>query len=419
MGYAQSVCAVGYDALTDYRNSWGEGGQVGKLGKLLAEPLYLGLVVVGVVETTARAVCAFVIRGVFFVGCHIPSHWVDSHLDDVQNAYEWVRDSALSCGKATGASALSLKNNLYADLLDAGAQMLTVKAYAEKHLVSDVDINHIDKCAFARPFMLPLLKAVTEWRNDFIDTKTREIVRSTKVFKQICAVPLYLGVAAVSTCETLARLAYSVSLIALGLMIVCSVGITSVVKYVWGNIVPNQYGDRLITDITWLALDHQFGTSGSAVYSFTVMGAALLSLKDNFIKNADRVFEFGQMHNKKQIDQVMKACVTLAVGVGNFLTTVLPPVFESLLMMTEMAVKTFSYGIGFILVGFFKCEILKLGVGIVQVIGSPIAGITFGIYCLGEKFFDGGAGIALRAGQRALAAGKPYLSECFSLDSYY
>jgi hypothetical protein len=386
MSYAVSLSNAGYEALTDYRNRWAdEAGQVGKLGRLLVEPLYLGLVLAGAVETTARAVCALVLKGVFFVACHIPLPWqcVDNLLDDLQDCIDWIRDSALTCATATTASALSLKNNLtHSGSIDARAQCRSVEKIARRHFVSDVDNNH---SAFAKPFSLAVLKALTEWRNNF--THQGEIVRTTKVFKQISTIPLYLGVAVLGALEALARAVCAVAAYALLLPLL--------------PIVSSALGYRADDDANWIFYQ-SIGLGGSAVYSLGVTGAALISLKDTFMKNSDRVYEPGQMDHKRQIDfgfNMAWASVNFAktVSLGTLLFVVAPP-FAAFMGIVEMGRGVFTLNGAALAQGAFYFAV------------SPIGGFISIIRLIDD------AGPAL---PDALGAVSASFLECFYPSTYY
>jgi hypothetical protein len=396
--YAVSMCAVGYEALTNYRNS------AGTCGQLLVEPLYLGLALGGTVETAARLVVAVVIKGVFFVGCYIPLNCVDSRLDDVQQAFDWTRASILTCGSTTVASLLSSIHNLMStEPLDTDAQRQTVEKFAEKHLVNDVHFGIVR--ASAKPFSLAILKAITTWRNDFIDEKTREVFRSTKIFKQICAVPLYMGVAVLGHLESTARAAYSVAIVALLIAVFFSVGLAVpplLLSLCLGNMfpfIPNNFGTRIFAHVEWLA-DHFIGMTVSSAYSLGVMGAALISLKDNFMKHPDRVGEPGQIYTKKQIDraaELFRACLAnnqaLFDGMAKAVESLPFPIYVFGCVMTSLGM-------------IFNNPFLLL-IGVPCMLAFPLAAIAYGTYYL-----------AVGACKATLVASECLL-ECLSPSSYY
>jgi hypothetical protein len=388
--YAVSLSAVGYEALTNYRNG------AGACGQLLVEPLYLGLALGGTVETAARLVVAVAIKGVFFVGCYIPLNCIDSRLDDVQQAFDWARASVLTCGATSIASLLSL---LRSGPLDATAQRQAVEKFAEKHLVNDVHFGIVR--ASAKPFSLAVLKAITGWRNDFIDEKTREVFRSTKIFKQICAVPLYAGVAVLGALETVARTVYSVAAAALVIAVFCSIGLAApavLLSALLGHMflfLPNNFGKRIFDHVEWLA-DHFIGMTVSAAYSLGVMGAALISLKDNFMKHPVRVGEPGQIYTKKQIDRAIEIVQTCSRTIQEFLKD---DFFSFHGILSYLCV----YGLGTAIVGIISGSSVCAGLGLIIMLPGFLMKASY---------------LAVGACKAAQVTSECFL-ECLSPSSYY
>jgi hypothetical protein len=367
---AVSLCNVGYEAITNYRNRYpDQDGQVGRCRRYTAEPLYLGLTILGTVETTARLVVAVVIKSVWFVACWIPSDFADQYiLGPLDSSFVWIRDSVQTCATATAASTLSLKNNLtHGDQINAERQ--TVEKFARKHFVSNWVFvpgaggpgggapNALDP---AKPFSFKLLKIVTNWRNNFLNDRG-EPVTSTKIFKKIVAVPLYLGVAAAGLVESVARTAYVVGVYmllikamelvieglvigmavpmgyALGAVLTALSAITPPAAFgvVAGITVSFAlmgtfsllyfsmicFGMRMAagganSHATWL-LQHLIGAMFGAVYPICITAtAALVSLKDNLMNNSNRVSALGLVDFKKQMQFMLTAGFYTLIGLG-------------------------------------------------------------------------------------------------------
>jgi hypothetical protein len=330
---AVSLCNIGYEALTNYRN-----GEIGGCERFTAEILYLGLTLGGALETTARAAVAVAMQGAFFVGCFIPFDCMDQPLLDLQNIYYvWVKDSVLTCATATAASALSLKNNLTTTgEVDFEAQRQTVEKCARKHLASKVDAN-TGKINPATPFSLAVLKALTHWRNDFLDGNGK-VVTSIKCFKKIVAIPLYLGVALLSTLEAVARTAYIVgfvllchhatlySLLAAGFATakVGGYAISAISAITPLSMVPSlvafsagalgyltvmsliYYVPRRLVSQGFPLVQHILSATAGVGYTGTITSAAALTcLKDNLMNNSRRVSELGLVDYKRQIQHLL------------------------------------------------------------------------------------------------------------------
>jgi hypothetical protein len=348
---AVSVCGVGYEALTEYRNSFaGEDGQVGRFTRVAFECGYAGLVPLGALETLVRAVCAAVIKVIAYTGCLIPLTSVDTFFGNLDNYFNQVSLSVITCATGTAASARGLVSNLWtAGAVDAGAETQAVEKFGRKHLVNDFNATMRIKRT-AKPFSLIALKAITEWRNGFVDNRTEEVFTTTKVFKQLAAVPLYLGVAALSNLETTVRTVYTVALFAFylfGLSLVLPVaGLTRLL-----GPLPLTYQQRVNNHGESL-VRHMIGMASDTGYSHGILGASLLSLKDNFIKNNARTNDFGQIDYRKQIDltaQVTRGCIRI---VGKILGAVISCVFVS----SRLAMHTFVWLVK-------PCIDLMMGIG--------------------------------------------------------
>jgi hypothetical protein len=311
---AVSLCNVGYEAVTNYRNS-----QVSGCERYAAEILYLTLIPVGALEITARIVVAVVIKGVFFVACFIPFNFINQPLNTLQNSFDWIRDSATTCITATAASALSLKNNLMsAGPLDAGAQKQTVEKRARKYLLTTG--------VPAKPFSMIAFKALTNWRND-----SRE---ETGICKKIIAVPLYLGVAALSALETAARTVHFLAVAALYSPLLAGFVILMVtpLTFAFGLIAPSAihpivhwisaicayiifaglyismgYGltnfvERMMNGghARWI-FEHVVGVLYAVLYSTAVAGAVLIDLKNILSSN-----DHDLVDHKKQVDVIVQ-----------------------------------------------------------------------------------------------------------------
>jgi hypothetical protein len=335
---ATSITDYSYGELTNYRNSFAdEHGYVGKFTRVALECGYLGLVPVGALETLVHAVYALAVKGVSFLGCFIPFQCMMPHLTNIDTYFDQVAKVRLiSSATATTASALGVASSLWTSgSLDAGAQALAVKKYADKCLVGDMLGPHKK---YANPFSLAVLKAITRWRNDFIDQETGKVVTTTKIFKQLSAVPLYLGVAALAAFETLARAVYAVAVWTLTIGLYCPAVLAIPPLWLlrksclsnWFSLAPLA---RAFSQHVTILGAHAIGATPSPGYAFGVMGAALLSLKDNFMKStplafaekenfnySNRVYGQGQIDHKSQIDFALRialGCVlTPAFAIG-------------------------------------------------------------------------------------------------------
>jgi hypothetical protein len=335
-----SISEYSYGALTEWRNSCAdEQGQVGRFTRVAFECGYAGLVPLSALEASVWAIYALVVKGAAFLGCFIFFDAVSGCLDALDNHYTQVAKAHMIAGAtATAASVLSLGSNLVTSgSLDEKAQRQTVKNCADKRLVTYWSPAHITK--YAKPFCLTALKAVTQWRNDFIHPDTGDIVRSTKVFKQLCAVPLYLGIAVVGAVEALARIIAPVALaifIAIPFVYILtpiSGGLTWLLKWTClDNLISYNNITRFYNQYLKDMGEQGIGMGASAGYALGTSIAAVISLKDNFIKSTpmhtiksvkrgkyryynypDRMNERGQMDHKKQINFALD--VALVCGV--------------------------------------------------------------------------------------------------------
>jgi hypothetical protein len=312
-----SISDLGYGALTNYRNSFeDQNGQVGRFTRVAFELGYAGLIPLGALETLAWTVCAVVLEGVSFAACFIPLQSVDNFRGNVDTYFAQVTVSVINSATATTASALSLVSNLWnAGNVDAEAQRQAVKKCANKHLVNKMNAANNQFEIIAKPFSGVALRAITQWRNEFHDTRTNEVFTATKVFKQLAAVPLYLGAAALSALEMTVRTVYAVTVLCLFMPAWCSLiaayGLDQIpyIHPIRPFAAPvEQHAEalfyHLLAEIT--RAGHALGTAG----------AALLGLKDNFMKNSDRVDESGQIDNRKQIDLVVDTVRKCLQGLG-------------------------------------------------------------------------------------------------------
>jgi hypothetical protein len=436
---ANSITDYGYTTLTNYRNSFAdENGYIGRFTRVAFEFGYGGVALFGAFETSVHAIYALTVKGVTFLGCFIPLQCMMAHLNNMDAYFtQVVKLRVISSGAATTASALGLVNSLWTSgSLDAAAQTLAVKKYADKHLVSNMRPHHKK---YAKPFILPAFKALTKWRNDFIDPETHKVVTTTKVFKQLSAVPLYLGVAALGTVETLARAVYMVAVYILWTMLICLAIAASPPVLLehclaWINPQPIK---RAFAQVFDGMPYHLYGAAASAGYTLSTSIAALLSLKDNFMKNTGfgggglivhRMYEPGQIDHKKQIDVAMRialiCALTPAFAIGGPLFALGAVIFNLVVLpLYAMAKGIYRAGVA-ALAGV--CQVMRAllhalyGVGTALFNGGYHVGevLAKGLYDVGKGTVQIATVAGGVAGLIAFHTGKSIL-ECFYPSSYY
>jgi hypothetical protein len=414
---ATSISEYSYGALTEWRNSYAdEQGHMGRFTRVAFECGYVGLIPVGALETAVHAVYFLAIKGASFLGCFIPLQCMMPHLTNLDTYLDQVvRLRVISSATTTTVSALSLVGNLWGSF-DGKALAQTVKKYADKCLVSDFNSHKT-----AKPFSTIAFKALIAWRNDFVDRRTGEIFTTTKVFKQLSVIPLCVGVAAFSALETLVRGVYALAILVFlvipvfyALMPLGYVFTILLDKATCGNLISYNPIDQLLNHHMKNLVGHGFWTLNSAGYALGTGLAALISLKDNFMKNSDRVYEPLQMHHKKQIDFALKAAIAVpfALAVPMYLMAF---VAMTIFYMTVLPLCVLVGGIYDIIIAVLTCN--AIGAAICKAGNDVLAKID---YCIRDIANEARVfGEAAHAAKFLIKEAGATVLECFTPSTYY